>query len=472
MNKLKLTALIITSLFTFYMVGTSCIYAEEHKEESYCGIQDMEDEDINSQIRTKVKEAITSQERKIKNTVSQNTYGEYTLKWGYFSDGVNDLLLSIKSTSGNVQYEYDGNGKRVVKRGYNETVQYIYNESGRLIEEITSNGQINYIYDDYGNLYGFVYDNNFYEYEYDGTYIIGINYEGQTVCSYIYDNNVLKGTYIGNQLCKDMSFIGNINSMRYNGVIVDYETEWVYDGMRYIDMGNSRYIDGISRDQIFKYLDEDGITYELLSNIYERDYDTVDMPESPKYARAGISGAEKTKIINIIARTIYFESHGDELDQIGVAQVIKNRMKKNNKTAMEVVSQSGQFLGYDIALGSTAVTEDYFWSQALANASRLYNNTSLVYESGYFDTADGFRSLNNSFQSGETPKFKKENGCMMAYMGNSYAKIKKVYCPVYETKDGTLYNYTSRYIDSIETLKLLKQNFGKSYKYNIFFTTK
>lgn len=57
----------------------------------------------------------------------------------------------------------------------------------------------------------------------------------------------------------------------YNDIYTDYETGWIYLG-RYYDIKEGQYIDGISRENMQKYIKEYGnITVEMLSNINDID---------------------------------------------------------------------------------------------------------------------------------------------------------------------------------------------------------
>lgn len=188
-------------------------------------------------------------------------------------------------------------------------------------------------------------------------------------------------------------------------------------------------------------------------------------------AYASLSAAEQ---INIIAKTIYFESSIDIFDQIGVASVIQNRMKKKGKSAFEIVSENGEFGGYEMAIcGSYNVaTGSACWSQALANANRLYYGKPLVYSNSYYNDVYDFRALKGA-TSGDTPKFKLINNILYVRTQKNgsgvfeyIVKVKELYCPVQEKINNDY--YTNKYVTYNE-LETLEKRYGKLEKYNVFF---
>lgn len=397
--KKSMILLVTTAFATVMVLKTSGVFAvgESPVEQTMINyqIEDVEDTDIiNQEITKKVQEAISSQPRIFKNIISQDTYENYNLDWQYSVRGYNDLLTAIDGNNINASYYYDENEFRCKKIVNNENVYYSYTNDGRIESESSKYGTVEYVYNFMQEPLGFIYENEYYEYQYENGNISGIVKDGECICRYLYHNDVLDGTYLPYDDIRDdgKDSIGNINGYRYHGEYVDNETGWVYSGGRYIDKVNSRYLDGISQNDITKYISADEITYEILSNIYELDFD---MSQCMMYSEAYPSTYAATSAatqINIIARVIYFESNLDQLDQIGVAQVIQNRMKNRNMTAYEVVTESNQFLALKRALSDEG-TPNSLWSQALENAKRLYWNNGLVYSRAKFEKVDSFRSL-------------------------------------------------------------------------------
>ena len=475
--KKSMILLFTTAFATVMVLKTSGVLAvgESPAEQPMINyqIEDVEDTDIiNQEITKKVQEAISSQPRIFKNIISQDTYENYNLGWQYSVRGYNDLLTAIDGNNINASYYYDENEFRCKKIVNNENVYYSYTSDGRIESESSKYGTVEYVYNFMQEPLGFIYENEYYEYQYENGNISGIVKDGECICRYLYHNDVLDGTYLPYDDIRDdgKDSIGNINGYRYHGEYVDNETGWVYSGGRYIDKVNSRYLDGISQNDITKYISADEIAYEILSNIYELDFD---MSQCMMYYEAYPStyaAASAATQINIIARVIYFESNLDQLDQIGVAQVIQNRMKNRNMTAYEVVTEGGgsQFLALKRALSDEG-TPNSLWSQALENAKRLYWNNGLVYSRAKFEKVDSFRSLFNSFKSENNQicnvSFKDVNGVINAKLNaTSFAPVKYVYCPA-----GS---YASSYIVSFGSLKNLWKTYGQEYRYNVFFTFK
>lgn len=475
--KKSMILLFTTAFATVMVLKTSGVFAvgESPVEQTMINyqIEDVEDTDIiNQEITKKVQEAISSQPRIFKNIISQDTYENYNLDWQYSVRGYNDLLTAIDGNNINASYYYDENEFRCKKIVNNENVYYSYTNDGRIESESSKYGTVEYVYNFMQEPLGFIYENEYYEYQYENGNISGIVKDGECICRYLYHNDVLDGTYLPYDDIRDdgKDSIGNINGYRYHGEYVDNETGWVYSGGRYIDKVNSRYLDGISQNDITKYISADEITYEILSNIYELDFDMSQCMMCFEAYPSTYAATSAATQINIIARVIYFESNLDQLDQIGVAQVIQNRMKNRNMTAYEVVTEGGgsQFLALKRALSDEG-TPNSLWSQALENAKRLYWNNGLVYSRAKFEKVDSFRPLFNSFKWENNQicnvSFKDVNGVINAKLNaTSFAPVKYVYCPAK--------SYTSSYIVSFGSLKNLWKTYGQEYRYNVFFTFK
>lgn len=476
--KKSIILLFTTAFATVMVLKTSGVLAMggSSAEQPMINYQIEEDEDedidiINQEITKKVQEAISSQPRIFKNIISQDTYENYNLDWQYSVRGYNDLLTAIDGNNINASYYYDENEFRSKKIVNNENVYYSYTNDGRIESESSKYGTVEYVYNFMQEPLGFIYENEYYEYQYKNGNISGIVKDGECICRYLYHNDVLDGTYLPYDDIRDdgKDSIGNINGYRYHGEYVDNETGWVYSGGRYIDKKNSRYIDGISQNEIAEYISSEGhITYELLSNIYELDFENNTNTLYYMNRSANYAAVSEATQINIVARVIYFESNADALDQIGVAQVIQNRMKDRKMTAYEVVTEEGQFTALKKALSNEG-TPNSLWSQALENAKRLYWNNGLVYSRAKFEKVDSFRSLFNSFKLENNQiynvSFKDVNGVINAKLNaTSFAPVKYVYCPA-----GS---YASSYIVSFGSLKNLWKTYGQEYRYNVFFTFK
>lgn len=416
--------------------------------------------------------------------ISQNEYDGFNLEWAHSNNSLNDLLLEIEFENRKISYQYNDENLRIVKNVDGNVTTYTY-DNGRVQTEKTSEYEILYIYNG-ENPIGFVFDGKLFDYEYTNNYITEILYNDKEVCRYKYDNDgdvicVYSDTYELNG--KELK-INDINHIMYNGIYTDYETGWIYLG-RYYDIKEGQYIDGISRENMQKYIKEYGnITVEMLSNINDIDNPIIAY-DNEAYSNIFLNGNKRSLIsayaslsaaeqINIIAKTIYFESSIDIFDQIGVASVIQNRMKKKGKSAFEIVSENGEFGGYEMAIcGSYNVaTGSACWSQALANANRLYYGNPLVYSNSYYNDVYDFRALKGA-TSGDTPKFKLINNILYVRTQKNgsgvfeyIVKVKELYCPVQEKINNDY--YTNKYVTYNE-LETLEKRYGKLEKYNVFF---
>lgn len=427
------------------------------------------------------------QERIFDDVISQSEYDGFNLEWEHSNNSLNDLLVEIEFENRRVLYQYNDENLRIAKNDDGKLTTYTYN-NGRVETEKTSEYEILYIYNGESPI-GFVLEGKIFNYEYTNDYITEILYDNKEVCRYGYGKDmnvhcVYSDTYeIDGKEVK----ISEINHIMYNGVYTDFETGWIYLG-RYYDIKSGRYIDGISKENMQKYIKEYGnITVEMLSNINDIDnpiiaYDcnscsrlfSNENKQSAIFAYSSLSAAEQ---INIIAKTIYFESSIDIFDQIGVASVIQNRMKKKGRSAFEIVSESGEFGGYEMAVSGSynIATGSDCWSQALANANRLYYGNPLVYSSSYYNDVYDFRALKGA-ASGDCPKFKLINGILYVRTqknGSStfeyVVKVKELYCPVQEKVNNDY--YTNKYVTYNE-LGILEKRYGKMEKYNVFFKCK
>lgn len=417
-----------------------------------------------------------SQDKIFTNVISESEYCGFSLKWEHSNNSLNDLLMQVESANSKISYQYNEENLRVIKNDNGKVTTYTY-INGRVETEKNSDYEIRYIYDG-ENPVGFIFDDKYFEYKYINDYICEILYDGSAVCRYWYDENmnnycVCNYTYEING--KEVK-ISDINNIMYNGVYTDQETGWIYIGM-YYDIKTGRYIDGITRENMQEYIKRYGkVTVEMSSNISDIDRDSWGIflygnEKSAMTANASLSAEEQ---INIIARTIYFESSIDIFDQIGVASVVSNRMKKKGKTAYEIVSENGEFGGYEMAVSSLykVAAGSSCWSQALANANRLYYGNPLVYSSYYYNDTYDFRALKGA-ATGDVPKFRQINNILYVRTqknGSStfeyIVRVKELYCPVQEKINNDY--YTNKYVTYNELLALEKR-YGKMEKYNVFF---
>ncbi|MCM1307348.1 MAG: hypothetical protein NC223_01980 [Butyrivibrio sp.] len=474
-NKLIMSMSIALSLVTLFSSSTSAsetVRMENAEEVS----------DVNSVIEEAVSQAVSSQAKVFTDTVSQEQYENMNLTWEYSGAEFSDLLTDIDASDFHVHYEYDDNYRRISKNVDGEITYFIWSESGELLSEVKSDYTVNYIYIQ-GVLIGFEYDSEEYDYVFDDDFtIIGLKHNDSVICEYKYIDDVLCSVYRFDEngrkfLNTNPLYAGNVNGYKYKSNYVDSETGWIYNG-RYVDWKNGRYVDGLACADMQRYIAEAGdVTLEIMYRINDigiggRKSEPSDDNECASASAAYGTAASVVPYVeqlDKISRTIWFESPKDALDQIGVAQVIQNRMAKDSKTAFEVIS-GGEFSAYERVLaGELPDTTSSVWSQALENARRLINKTSLVYHSYWFDDVYHFMGLNNAV-TGQFPKFKYMNGTkwharVATTSGYTYVPIKDVYTVVSE--NGV--SYANGYITSIEVLASLSARYGGLFKYNVFY---
>ena len=441
--------------------------------------------DVNSLIEAAVSQAIASEVKVFTDAVSQKQYGNMSLAWSYSGTEFSDLLTDIDAPDFHAHYEYGDNFRRISKNVDGESTYYVWSEDGELISEVNDSYTVDYRYIQ-GCLIGFEYDSEEYEYIFDDDFtIIGLKHNGSVICEYEYVDGVLCSVYQLDEngvrfLNTNSLYAGNVNGYKYKSNYVDSETGWIYSG-RYVDWKNGRYVDGMSSEEAQAYISEAGdITVEIMYRIndigfYGRKSEAADGDEcavtnSAAYGTAA-SAVPYVEQIDKVSRTIWFESGKDALDQTGVAQVIQNRMARDSQSAFEVISnEDGSFAAYQRVLdGELPDTTSSVWSQALENARRLINKTSLVYQSSWFDNVYNFSGLNKAVTD-NPPKFKYMGGdkwyARTTVNGNHvYIPIKDVYTVVNE--NGV--SYAGRYITSIELLASLSKEYGEQFKYNVFY---
>ena len=130
------------------------------------------------------------------------------------------------------------------------------------------------------------------------------------------------------------------------------------------------------------------------------------------YSENGVSAYSlvppKDMQIKIIATVIFGESYDNVIDQLGVAQVIQNRMHSSNPeilyggtTAYEIVTAKNAFAAYGVFTYEEMMRHSatQLASQAMENARRLYADTSLVYHLSCYDGCTFFCSVKSAYES-------------------------------------------------------------------------
>lgn len=443
--------------------------------------------DVNSLIEAAVSQAIASEVKVFTDAVSQEQYEDMHLTWNYSGTEFSDLLTDVDAPDFKAHYEYGDDFRRISKNVDGETTYYVWSGDGELISEVNDNYAVDYRYV-HGLLIGFEYNSKDYDYIFDDEYtIVGLKHNGSVICEYEYQDDVLYAVYQldengGKFLNTNPLYAGNVNGYKYKNNYVDSETGWIYSG-RYVDWKNGRYVDGLACADMQRYIEEAGdITPEIMYRINDigiggskSEESEVNGNECAEAAAAAYSNTASVvpyvEQLDKISRTILFESPKDALDQTGVAQVIQNLMARDSESAFEVISKEGQFAAYKRVLaGELPDTTSPVWSQALENARRLINNTSLVYRSSWFNNVYNFSGLHESV-IGNPPKFKYMNGTKW-YVKVIVNKTEIIYVPakdIYTVVSENSVSYAGGYITSIETLASLDVRYGELFKYNVFY---
>ncbi len=188
-----------------------------------------------------------------------NKYHAMTMTW------TRGRLLSTCSLNGkNVEFTYDGDGRRVKKlcsSGDDITEHnYTYDGSRIVADEFSSfvnHNQVvyklQYFYNQQG-VVGFRLNNDYYFFRKNlfGNIIAIYNSYGARVARYAYDAyGVCKVMSSGGAVNTDKNFVGNINPFRYRGYYYDVETKLYYLQSRYYDPSVGRFINADS----LEYLD-------------------------------------------------------------------------------------------------------------------------------------------------------------------------------------------------------------------------
>lgn len=288
-------------------------------------------------------------DRVIKSVNSDPVYDDCKLTWQYASDAFYDVLTGVRKNGSVIDYGYDGKLWRVSKTVNGDTTYFEYDEWGNVTREYDGNKEVIYLYEEVDPR-GLIYEGKEYKYEIEDGLITGIMYGEETVAKYTYSGGILEKIYKvseeGVEIEHDSDFIGNINKIRYNGWYCDDETGWRYSG-RYFDPKKDRFIDGKSREEMEPLIEQYGYSAELITQI--NDF----------YSDGGVSSyaaaPSKEEQIKTIATVIYGESHDNVIDQLGVAQVIQNRMHSSDPFILY-----GGITAYELVTATYAVNEYAF----------------------------------------------------------------------------------------------------------------
>lgn len=155
-------------------------------------------------------------------------------------------LSSYTTSTLNVEYEYNENGKRVGKTVNNKKTSYFL-EDDKLIYEETDNVGIFYIRSNKGELVGFKYNNNVYFYikNLQGDIIGILDCYNEVVAKYEYDayGNILSILDSdNNDVSSSVNHVANINAFRYRSYYYDSETQLYYLGDRYYNPKLCRFL--------------------------------------------------------------------------------------------------------------------------------------------------------------------------------------------------------------------------------------
>ena len=188
-----------------------------------------------------------------------NKYHAMTMSW------TRGRLLSTCSLNGkNVEFIYDGDGRRVKKlcTSGDDITEHNYTYDGSRIVADDSFSFVNYnqvlyklqyFYNQQG-VAGFRLNNDYYFFRKNlfGDIIAIYNSYGARVAKYAYDAyGVCKVMSSGGAVNTDKDFVGNINPFRYRGYYYDVETGLYYLQSRYYDPAVGRFINADS----LEYLD-------------------------------------------------------------------------------------------------------------------------------------------------------------------------------------------------------------------------
>lgn len=262
----------------------------------------------------------------------------------------------------------------------------------------------NYLHEtnEYGNdrIIGFEYLNDYYLFEYDDRGIITYICDsvGNRIAYYCCDSigNVIGIYSVGNagwELNEDVTFIGNINKIRWMGYEYDKNSDCYIVGNRYFSVQNQKYLDGV--DNSFALSDTNPFLYKYKNGIMPMDAQYSDMAAEEwknallndesyggiySYSSDWYNGLST---VELLARCIYAEG-GTAYPSEGaaVAWVILNRLHSANfpNTPWDIITAYNQFAtitGGEVNTGNARdpKTEDYRWENATYLACLMLTTT-------------------------------------------------------------------------------------------------
>lgn len=257
-------------------------------------------------------------------------------------------ITSIDTQKGFAKYKYDVNNNLVSKTTGDKTTHYV-EDNGKIIS--VNSPSNNYILryalvEGEEKCVGISLNNKEYSFEYQDGNVSLIKCGGNIVCKYDYsENSVIPAIY---EMSTDMSNIGHINPIRYQGWFYDDEVDVFYLGQGvFYDANEQRFIQNKfsfnSTHDAGKGASVMATTNDLIENTYQ------DLMNDPTYGsrtcKAGNKWYSSLSAIEVIARCIYAENTGmDRLDdRIAETVVIMNRMVRDRKNAYGVVTAPSQF---------------------------------------------------------------------------------------------------------------------------------
>ena len=300
-----------------------------------------------------------------------------------------------------VTYTYDENNVRTGKCVDGTVTTYVYEEytetvdgysmtGYKLVSENRNGNSINYLYNgtDIDKMTGFTYEGETYTYLYD-TYgnIYGIAQDGETIGTYIYDDNYVSYTI------SDSSDNGimDINPIRYDGFYLDSETGYYYADEKYNDLKKGRRVNKeveYNNDTVMTR--SSSLPEEVTDDIYY--YTNYQLSQGGVSYPYSVNWYNNVSLIDRIARTIYgeyayeatvsqYENDTNKLFQQrkAVAWVIANRYTSSEfpSTLSGIIQQNGQFIAFTGTEDETSLArtpnENYgSWTQASCLAVYLY----------------------------------------------------------------------------------------------------
>lgn len=124
---------------------------------------------------------------------SEDEVDGWELEW--ISTSFFDTLISASNDEYQIKFEYDNEGKRILKNVNGKCTTYEYDDYGRLETEKRENFYIVYNYENCDNavgfyLKGFSVDGKNYEFRYEDGYIVGIDMGNEQLARYEYIGDI------------------------------------------------------------------------------------------------------------------------------------------------------------------------------------------------------------------------------------------------------------------------------------------